>query len=231
MPERPIEQLKEETRTRLKEGIDSRGREKWHGKAGEQLRKHPAYNTASTLYISLSKTVTQACINGLNDRKQIILPSPAFKNGFLLLRPENIPFQKRSFAVSTKGMIEHGEKINTADLEKFHIDLAITGAVAVDRRGNRLGDGHGFFDLAIAILNETGALAKDHTCVAIIHRQQIINSTPHAPWDIPMDIIVTPDGITHTEHPDTTAHIHWQELDKKRIKKATPLWDLYCPNE
>ncbi len=220
---------KELAREKLQGLFTNTEKENWSGRACEQLRNIPAYCRASTLFISPSTPAKQACLNGLNDRKHIILPSPGFKAGFLLLKPDAIPFQKRSFAVSSRGVLQFGKKISTDDLAKLSIEIAVTGALAVDRSGNRLGDGHGFFDLAIAMLAETGALAEKYLCAAIVRQEQIVDTPlPCSPWDIPLDVLAHPEGTIFINKEPVQPRVHWQQLETRRIRKASPLWDLYC---
>lgn len=67
------------------------------------------------------------------------------------------------------------------------LDLIIVPAVAFDRRGNRLGRGKGFYD----------RLLQKAKCpkIGIAYHFQLLDEIPAEPHDIPMDKIITEQGI------------------------------------
>ena len=63
------------------------------------------------------------------------------------------------------------------------IDAVVVPAVAVDRNGNRLGNGYGYYDEFLASTEATRICICFHDC--------LVSSVPRAPHDITMDVIVT----------------------------------------
>ncbi|MBE0427849.1 MAG: hypothetical protein IBX72_14545 [Nitrospirae bacterium] len=71
-------------------------------------------------------------------------------------------------------------------------DLTITGCVAVDKEGWRLGKGGSYGDREIAtFIKEFGKI----TVVTTLHDLQIIEDVPHQEFDTRIDYIVTPTKI------------------------------------
>jgi len=69
------------------------------------------------------------------------------------------------------------------------VDLVVCPALAVDRRGVRLGRGAGCYDRA---LSHKGP----HTPVVVpLHRGELVEELPSEEHDLPVDAVVTPDGL------------------------------------
>ena len=84
------------------------------------------------------------------------------------------------------GIPEHGgEPIGAAALESC--DLIFTPAVAVDHAGHRLGRGAGYYDRAL-----TGVRAP---LCALVFTHELLPEVPHEPHDVPVQMVVTPDGL------------------------------------
>ena len=65
------------------------------------------------------------------------------------------------------------------------VDFAWIPALAVDRRGYRLGYGAGYFDKLLA-----GRGPRPY-CVAAIPSAFVLDSLPHEPHDVPVDLVLT----------------------------------------
>jgi 5-formyltetrahydrofolate cyclo-ligase len=198
------------------------------GRAAELLRREPAYRSARQIFVSPLPPLQQVRINCLLDGKDLIVPAPGLKDGFYLLKPYSVPFHQLPHSVSMKGFAKAGQRLTRPELESLAISLLVTGALAVDLQGNRLGDGLGFFDLSFAILTEMEAISRDAQVATFIHAEQMVEQPlPAACWDVPADIIVTDRQIYRTEHVTTSPRrIFWEHLPDKKIRKITPLWWL-----
>jgi 5-formyltetrahydrofolate cyclo-ligase len=76
------------------------------------------------------------------------------------------------------------------------IDLIVCGAVAVNARGARVGKGGGFSDLEYGLLVETGRAGARTPIVTTVHPAQILpEAIEMRVHDLPVDVVVTPDGI------------------------------------
>lgn len=63
------------------------------------------------------------------------------------------------------------------------MELIIVPAVALDRHGNRLGRGKGFYDRLLA--------ATSATTIAVAYDFQLLDELPTEPHDTPVDIVIT----------------------------------------
>jgi 5-formyltetrahydrofolate cyclo-ligase len=70
----------------------------------------------------------------------------------------------------------------------WSLDLLLVPLVAFDRHGNRLGMGGGFYDRLLADL---GTRPRRPRLVGIAYGFQEVEGLPLAPWDQPLDLIVT----------------------------------------
>jgi 5-formyltetrahydrofolate cyclo-ligase len=66
--------------------------------------------------------------------------------------------------------------------------LALVPALAVDRRGTRLGRGGGSYDRALR------RLAGEAFTVALLFDGEVVPDVPADPWDVPVAAAVTPSG-------------------------------------
>jgi 5-formyltetrahydrofolate cyclo-ligase len=117
------------------------------------------------------------------------MATPRLKSGFLLVRPENVKGLERH-ASTIKGAFRLGVNIRLENLSR--IDLIITGCVAVDLKGFRLGKGGGYGDREIRILRgKFGSVPVATT----VHDLQIVNRVPREPGDEKVNIISTPSRV------------------------------------
>jgi 5-formyltetrahydrofolate cyclo-ligase len=67
-------------------------------------------------------------------------------------------------------------------------------ALAVDRRGARLGRGAGFYDRTLRLAGPAAAL------IAVVRDEEFVDRLPADPHDVPMTHAVTPDrGVVELE--------------------------------
>jgi 5-formyltetrahydrofolate cyclo-ligase len=200
-------------------------RSEW-GRIAERLRRTEAYRQAHCVFVGPADILSQIRINVLMDGKELIMPSPALKEGFFLCRPSDIPFAKRSFAVSFKGLAKFGEKLGLDGFAGLGIGLSVADALAWDQSGNRLGDGMGFFDLSWALLKTLGAMSDRGAVLGVGGRAQCVDLLPVDPWDVKMDGVITEDGIDVFANDQIEGVLFWEQLPAKRIRKMSLLWKL-----
>jgi len=86
------------------------------------------------------------------------------------------------------------EPAGGAPIDPVSIDVIVTPAVAVDRAGRRVGYGGGFYD---RFLPRTRASAAR---VAVVLAAQLVDGDlPAGSFDLPVDVIVTPDEVIRCE--------------------------------
>ncbi|WP_010542310.1 5-formyltetrahydrofolate cyclo-ligase [Dietzia alimentaria] len=68
-------------------------------------------------------------------------------------------------------------------------DLVLVPAVAVDRAGNRLGRGGGYYDRSLAL---TGPRTR---VLSLLDAENVLDHVPAEPHDRPVHGVITPDGL------------------------------------
>lgn len=67
------------------------------------------------------------------------------------------------------------------------VGLVIVPALAVDHKGHRLGRGAGYYDRALTSV-------RAPVC-AVVHTDELLESIPHEPHDVPVQMAVTESGV------------------------------------
>lgn len=73
------------------------------------------------------------------------------------------------------------------------LDVIICPLVAVDKRGNRMGMGGGFYDTTLARSHQAGL--KKPLKIGWCYDFQVVEQLARQPWDVPLDGLLTPSGI------------------------------------
>ena len=102
-----------------------------------------------------------------------------------------------SLLINNKYKIEEPVLSCEAVIPVTQCNVILMPLVGFDTNGNRLGMGGGYYDRTLSFtqrkLNTQSAL-NQHTpkLVGIAHDIQEVDALPTAPWDVPLDAIVTP---------------------------------------
>lgn len=70
-------------------------------------------------------------------------------------------------------------------------DVVLAPALAVDRRGCRLGQGGGYYDRALA------RVPGDRLVLAVVYADEVLDSLPSEPHDVYVGGALTPSGVIH----------------------------------
>jgi 5-formyltetrahydrofolate cyclo-ligase len=102
------------------------------------------------------------------------------------------------------------------------IDLIVCGAVAVNARGARVGKGGGFSDLEYALLVEAGRVGLRTPIVTTVHPVQILpQAIEMRPHDIPVDVVVTPEGLMSLRPAfPRPSGLYWEALAPEQIAEV-----------
>jgi len=152
-------------------------------KAAENLRKLEEWRNAKVIFVSPDSPQRKVRENALKDGKILVMASPRLKRGFLVIKPEKVR-GREAYASTIKGAFRYAEQ--TQNFPKP--DLVVTGSVAVDIHGNRLGKGGGYGDRELEIIRSRFGKVPVATTV---HDIQVVDSVPSEPHDQKIDIIVT----------------------------------------
>ncbi len=199
------------------------------GRIAETLRRQPWYRQSRILFVTPSPLLRQVRINVLADGKTLLMPTPSLRRGFYRFGAGSVPFSKIPHAVTPKGAARYGRYVSAVDLARRPVEVAVAEAVLIDGDGNRLGAGDGFFDLALALLAAWGGLAAGVLVVGCVdHPDRLVaDSLPTEPFDVPVNVAVTGDGVHRLRAEPSRPAIVWERLSRRQIRRIDPLWKLW----
>lgn len=102
--------------------------------------------------------------------------------------------QQTPMALNRFGISEPGLDCTAIRLLQMH-DCLLMPLVGFDAQGNRLGMGGGFYDRTLATLTQQNT---SPLLIGVAHDCQQVATLPIEPWDIPLDMIITPTQIIRT---------------------------------
>ena len=168
--------------------------------AAERLTAHPAWKKAKTIKANPDAPQTHVRRLALEQGKTLVMAVPRLRDShpFRLLDPQKLTKKDLREAATIKGALRHGKVL---DLEQVpQLDLILTGSVAVNLKGARIGKGGGFSDLEYALLAETGqGLGQDGDRDDGPPDPDPDREPPDHAHDIPVDLIVTPRAAIEVE--------------------------------
>jgi 5-formyltetrahydrofolate cyclo-ligase len=156
-------------------------------KAAKLLTTLPEWKRAKIVFSNPDSAQQPVRELALKEGKILIMATPRLKKGYLKIEPKDVKGKEKE-ASTIKGAFKYGKLIK--DLPKP--DLIITGCVAVDKEGWRLGKGGGYGDKEIkTFLGKFGKIPV----ITTVHELQIVDEVPHEKHDTKVDYIVTPNKI------------------------------------
>ncbi|NON61598.1 5-formyltetrahydrofolate cyclo-ligase [Acidianus sp. RZ1] len=147
--------------------------------------------------------------------KKVIVPTPRLRGDFFLLDPKKVNPREAS---SISGFTKLGERVDIFSLDK--IDAVIVGSVAVTRKGDRVGKGEGYSELEYAMLRELEKVDDSTPVITTLHPIQIVQSIPSMPYDVPVNILVTPEEVIRAPPREKPKGIMIEYLEKEKIEKT-----------
>lgn len=180
-------------------------------RAAEQLRQLDVWQDARVLKANPDSPQRWPRRNALRSGKVLYMAVPRLRKEacFLELDPNRIPQAER--ASSLKGAFALGRPVHPERMRP--VDLVLTGSVAVDGTGGRLGKGGGYSDLEYALGRTVGFLGEETPIVTTVHPLQIVpEAIPMLRHDIPVDFVATPQRL--------------QALKPKHARPEGVFWDL-----
>jgi 5-formyltetrahydrofolate cyclo-ligase len=193
--------------------------------AARRLAETDEWLAASTLKSNPDSPQWPVRQRALEDGKVVYMAVPRLADAdpFFLLDPEHLADHARK-ASSIKGAARSARTVGVDELEP--VDLVVTGCVAVDETGARLGKGGGFSDLELAVAAQAGLVDARTVVVTTVHERQVLaaGSVPTTAHDIHVDLVVTPERVIPCARPKgwTLPELHWDELTDEKIA-AIPL--------
>jgi 5-formyltetrahydrofolate cyclo-ligase len=156
-------------------------------------------------------------MRALAEGKRLYSPVPrlAGELPFFELDPARLDVSPRR-AASIEGMARHGRRVALEQMA--HIDLVVSGSVAVNREGVRIGKGGGYADLEFGLLAEAGLIDERTVLVTTVHPLQVLDGElPSTEHDFHVQRIVTPDHVIPCPAAPQPRGIIWEDLDDEKI--------------
>jgi 5-formyltetrahydrofolate cyclo-ligase len=190
---------------------DFEGRER----CDELLRALPGYTAARTVFLAPDNSLETMRRWALADGKRIVVPSYGLRRGFILLDPAALDAADHRLAATLDGMEQLGRRLSLAQVRDLGtVDLVVSGAVAITRRGLHFDGGDGFFDLEWGLLRHCGLVTSRTPVVVVVHDCQVLDADIRpGPHDAVAGTVITPGGILTCEPPLAKPDgIFWDEL-------------------
>jgi 5-formyltetrahydrofolate cyclo-ligase len=163
----------------------------------------------------------------LRSGKILVMATPRLREGFLLLDPRLIPSYLHEKAATIRGAFQLGRKLSIDELRSMGgIDLIVTGSVAIDRRGHRIGKGEGYAEIEYGIMRELGLVGEDTPVATTIHDLQLVNYIPREPYDLAVDIAATLRRLLRFEGAEKPPGIIWGMLPCRKFREIPVLQEL-----
>lgn len=192
----------------------------------EQLVETTEWQEADTIKSNPDAPQLPVRRSALRQGKIVYMAVPRLRDErcFLQLHPDEI--RDIDHATTVGGSAEVGEQVLPEAMKP--IDFIVSGSVAVNTHGSRIGKGEGYSDLEFAILREFGLVNDDTTTATTVHELQVREENiPVSDHDVPIDLVVTPEWDIRTEASETKPPgIAWTELTDERIEEIPILQRL-----
>lgn len=129
-------------------------------------------------------------------------------------------------AATISGAFKYGRPVYAAEMRP--VDLVISGSVAVNRQGVRIGKGGGYADLEYGLARAAGRLTAATPVITTVHPlQALAEPLPRSDHDVPLTCIATPEEVIQCPgglpHP---AGIYWAALTAEKIAAIPALQKL-----
>ena len=193
-------------------------------RAALHLQTLPAWRAARVVKINPDAPQLPVRRMALREGKRVYMAVPRLRDleCFLELDPARLGTRALQ-AASIKGAERLGRPVGLEAMPP--IDLIVCGSVAVNGKGARVGKGGGFSDLEYGLLAETGKVGPRTPIVTTIHPIQMLpQEIEMRAHDIPVDVVVTPDGpISLTAAFPRPRGIYPEALDDRKIEEVPVL--------
>ena len=184
--------------------------------AAARLRATDEWATADAIKANPDAPQLPVRRAALRDGKTLYVAVPRLRDerAFRRLDPEAV--DDYDDATTVGGIDEYGAPVGPAEMSS--VDLIVSGSVAVNEAGVRIGKGEGYSDLEYAVLRELDLVDEETPVATTVHERQVRDHDCVDAHDVPMDLVVTPERTVETDTPyDRPAGIDWAALDDERI--------------
>ncbi|MEF8840188.1 MAG: 5-formyltetrahydrofolate cyclo-ligase [Haloarculaceae archaeon] len=226
---------KQELRERIWDELEESGEARFpyppHGRipnfagaddAAERLSKLDAWQAADVIKSNPDSPQLPVRRRALREGNTVYMAVPRLREAecFVELDPEVL--DDTDAAATVSGMDDHGRQVAPDAMPG--IDLVVSGSVAVDESGNRVGKGEGYSDLEWGVLSELGLVDPGTHVVTTVHELQVREEDwETGTHDVPMGLVVTPERTIETGASGKPSGIDWTALENHRIDEIPVL--------
>ncbi|MEU5870676.1 5-formyltetrahydrofolate cyclo-ligase [Glycomyces sp. NPDC047369] len=233
-------QAKDEIRHRVWSLLERRGAAegppggripRFHGarEAAERLASTEQWQHANAVKVNPDRAQHQvrALALGASKATYMAVPKLALDQPFYLLN-SLLPSYTPDEAATRDAAEAHSLLVGVEAMQR--LDLVVSGSVAVNRDGARIGKGRGYADIEYGMLTEAG-LIDDRTVIATtVHDLQVLDEPlPEEPHDFRVDLVVTPTGIIRCPRSRRPHGLHKDRLTAEHLAEI-PLLDALTAN-
>ena len=129
-------------------------------------------------------------------------------------------------ASTISGAFRHGRPVWVEEMRP--VDLVISGSVAVNRLGARVGKGGGFADLEYGLAIAAGIVSPQTPVVTTVHPMQVLDEElPYTHHDVFVDYVATTEEVVkcNGDMPRPSG-IYWEDLTPAKIRQIPLLRKL-----
>jgi 5-formyltetrahydrofolate cyclo-ligase len=186
--------------------------------AAARLSREGFWKSARVVKVVPDAPQMQVRALSLSAGKLVYMAVPALSEPepFVALDPGVISVSAEA-AADRRTAMEIGQRTGLDVMQP--VDLVITGSVAVNSTGARIGKGAGYGDIEVALLAEAGLIGPQTTICTTVHDLQVLDRPiPESEHDFHVDVIVTPTRVIPTSIPYRPAGIDWSSMPEGKIQ-------------
>ena len=221
---------KQQLRERVWDELDESGEARFpfppHGRipnfagadeAAERLASSDAWRSADVIKSNPDAPQLPVRRAALRAGKTVYVAVPRLRDEQCFLRLDPDEIEDVDHATTVGGSAEIGVQVGPEEMEP--VDLIVSGSVAVDDRGARVGKGEGYSDLEFGLLRAFGLVDDATTTVTTVHERQLVDEEIQpSDHDVPIDHVFTPERSVRTSAPQSKPRgIVWDKLSDEQI--------------
>jgi 5-formyltetrahydrofolate cyclo-ligase len=191
-------------------------------RAAERLADTDAWREAETVKANPDAPQLPVRRAALRAGKTVYMAVPRLRDERCFLELDPDVLEDYDAATTVSGIGEHGRQVAPDGMPA--IDLVVSGSVAVNESGARIGKGEGFSDLEWAVLWELRLVDGETPVATTVHELQVRDEgwTTDA-HDVSLDLVVTPERTVETGADGKPAGIDWSLLSDADVEEMPVL--------
>ncbi len=182
--------------------------------AADRLADQPEWTAAETIKANPDAPQLPVRRRALRAGKTVYMAVPRLRDEKCFLRLDPDELEDYDAATTVSGSGRHGVAVGPEAVES--VDLIVSGSVAVNEGGGRIGKGEGYSDLEYAVLRELKLVDEETPVATTVHERQVIAAFETDAHDVPLDLIVTPERVIRPQGGPKPAGIDWETLSEER---------------